>query len=86
MPWVLAIIHEIPMAGGWIHVLEESGFTIMDIETGPIRLIKNLTILEDEAAARAATFAWSLATQDEKGECFHSSRKVLESYEIPWDV
>jgi len=66
---------------GWIHVLEESGFAITDIETGPIRLIKPLTILQDEGPAGAANFAWSLATQEEIRDRFFSTREVLESYE-----
>jgi len=52
----------------------------MDIETGPIRLIKPLTFLEDEGPAGAAMFAGSLETQDEFRERFLPTREVLKSY------
>jgi len=66
---------------GWIHVLEESGFAITDIETGPVRLVQPLTILQDEGPWGAAQIGWNLATQPELRERFERTRQVLQDYE-----
>jgi len=66
---------------GWIHVLEDSGFVITDIETGPIRLVQPLTIVQDEGVLGAAQIGFNLATHQDLRERFFSTRKVLEDYD-----
>ena len=65
----------------WLHILEESGFTITDIETGPIQLLKPLTMLQDEGVLGAAQIGFNLATQEHLRERFIQTRAVLENYE-----
>jgi len=66
---------------GWIRILEESGFGITDIETGPVRLVKPLTMVQDEGVLHSAQIAWNLATQPELRERFEHTRHVLDDYE-----
>jgi len=65
---------------GWIHVLEESGFLITDIETGPIRLIEPATMVQDEGVLGAVQIGFNLATHDDLRERFFRTRDVLEDY------
>ena len=66
---------------GWIHALEEGGFRITDIETGPIQLIKPAALVQDEGVLGAAQIGLNLATHDDLRERFFRTREVLEDNE-----
>lgn len=66
---------------GWIRALEDSGFRITDIETGPIQLIKPASVVHDEGLLGAIQIGLNLATHEDLRERFWRTREVLEDYE-----
>jgi predicted O-methyltransferase YrrM len=65
---------------GWVQLVEECGYTITNIENGPMRFLNPRSMLQDEGPAGVINIAWNLATHEDLRERVLSTKAVLESH------
>ena len=66
---------------GWTKLLDESGYEVKQIESGPIHLLNPAAIFQDEGPMRAAKIAWNIATNEDTRSRVLETRRTLKSHE-----
>jgi hypothetical protein len=78
MRWPLAFI---PLTvAGWKKILGECGYTITNLDSGPMRVLNPLSMLQDEGPAGVARITRNLATHKGLRERVMSTKAVIESH------
>jgi ubiquinone/menaquinone biosynthesis C-methylase UbiE len=66
---------------GWTNVLDEAGYEVQRMETGPIKILSPETVLQDEGLKRAAKIAWNIATDASIRSRVVETRRTIKSHQ-----
>ena len=66
---------------GWTSLLDEVGYEVRQIESGPIHILNPITILQDEGPKRTAKIAWNIATDAKSRQRITETRRTIKSHE-----
>lgn len=66
---------------GWTNVLDEAGYEVKQIETGPIKILSPATVLQDEGLNRAAKIAWKIASDASIRSRVLETRRTIHSHQ-----
>lgn len=65
----------------WTAVLDKAGYEVKQVETGPIRILSPVTVLQDEGPKRAAKIAWNIATDASIRSRVVETRRTIKSHQ-----
>ena len=65
---------------GWKKILDECGYKITNLNSGPMRVLSPRSMLQDEGPAGVAKIVWNLATHKDLRERVVSTKAVIESH------
>ena len=66
---------------GWTELLDEAGYEVKRIETGPIQILSPATVLQDEGLDRAVKIAWNIATDASIRSRVMETRRTIKSHQ-----
>lgn len=65
----------------WTTVLDQAGYEVKQVETGPIKILSPVTVLQDEGPKRAAKIAWNIATDASIRSRVVETRRTIKSHQ-----
>eukprot|EP00984_Skeletonema_dohrnii_P027617 scaffold17236_cov78-Skeletonema_dohrnii-CCMP3373.AAC.2 len=81
MSRALAIGFQPLTVDGWTNVLQEAGYEVKRSETGPLKVLNPVTVLQDEGPKRTAKIAWNIATDASIRSRVVEARRAIKSHQ-----